>query len=97
MGGVGLGWPLLVALIPRSVLPSLQDSTRSGVPGRLVARPAGLLTAPTPSGGARRQKTPPCLCVSWEGDAFGVWGHFGIPRFIHKRRGTQIPFPIHRE
>ena len=63
---VRLGWvgerPLF-ALILGSVLPSLQDSTGRSQPGRPVARPAGLLTAPRPCGGTRRRETPPCLCV----------------------------------
>ena len=81
VGGVtirgGGSRPLLVVLVPRPMLPSLRDSTGRSVPGRPVARPAGLLTAPRPRNGARRWETPPCLCVSWEGRTILLQGTMG--------------------
>ena len=59
MEGGGWVWlrPLLVTLVPRSMLPCLQDSAGRGVPERPVARPAGLLTALRPRGGALVRET----------------------------------------
>ena len=63
-GGVGLGW---VKASPGR-LPTVRAAFPAGpdwaaVPGCPVTRPAGLLTAPRPRGGARGREMPPCLCV----------------------------------
>ena len=63
-GWVGLGW---VKASPRR-LPTVRAAFPAGpdwaaVPGCPVTRPAGLLTAPRPRGGARGREMPPCLCV----------------------------------
>ena len=62
--GVGLGW---VKASPGR-LPTVRAAFPAGpdwaaVPGCPVTRPAGLLTAPRPRGGARGREMPPCLCV----------------------------------
>ena len=62
--GVGLGW---VKASPGR-LPTVRRAFPAGpdwaaVPGCPVTRPAGLLTAPRPRGGARGREMPPCLCV----------------------------------
>ena len=61
---VGLGW---VKASPGR-LPTVRRAFPAGpdwaaVPGCPVTRPAGLLTAPRPRGGARGPEMPPCLCV----------------------------------
>ena len=63
-GWVGLGW---VKASPGR-LPTVRAAFPAGpdwaaVPGCPVTRPAGLLTAPRPRGGARGREMPPCLCV----------------------------------
>ena len=66
MGGgwVGLGW---IKASPGR-LPTVRAAFPAGpdwaaVPGCPVTRPAGLLTAPRPRGGARGREMPPRLCV----------------------------------
>ena len=79
---------LRVASDPRSAPPSMRDSTGRGVPGRPVARPAALLTALRPRGGACGRETLPCPWVCMR--AMGGWGTPGLVGAPHVARSLRL-------